>query len=153
MTVLFPVGSATSPSERDFPLDSEGTQSDPIPERSPLRNRARPTDTQLAESPPETGGPEPLRRERVERSRRELTCEIVFWRGYRQARFYACVLEETGEPLAVAESPAFRSPGTSMPDRTEATVAAHDALTEALLSDGWELVRKGPGWYQAKFRR
>lgn len=118
-----------------------------------MRSRARPTHAPLTETPREVGGPEPLRSERIEWNRRELTCEIVFWRGYRQARFYACVLEESGEPLAVAESPAFRSPGTNIPDRTEATVAAHDTLTDALLNDGWELVRKGPGWYQAKFRQ
>lgn len=82
-----------------------------------------------------------------------ITCEIVFWRGYRKARFYACVFDEAGEPLALAESPEFRSPGKDFPDQTDATVAAHDALTESLLAEGWELVRRGPGWYQAKFRR
>jgi hypothetical protein len=82
-----------------------------------------------------------------------VTCEIVFWRGYRKARFYACVFDQAGERLALAESPEFRSPGKDFPDQTESTVAAHDRLTEQLLAEGWELLRKGPGWYQAKFRR
>lgn len=82
-----------------------------------------------------------------------VTCQVVFWRGYRKARFYACIFDDAGEPLALAESPAFRSPGKDVPERTEASVAAHDGLTALLLADGWELVRKGPGWYQATFRR
>ncbi len=151
MPVPLPAAAASSAADR--PFDSQGTQSDPILARNPLGNRARPTDVLSTGSPHETGGAEPLRRGRIEWSRDEIACEIVFWRGYRQARFYACVLDKAGEPLAVAESPAFRSPGTNTPDRTDATVAAHDALTEALLSDGWELVRKGPGWYHATFRR
>ena len=80
-----------------------------------------------------------------------MTCEIVFWRGYRKARFYACVFDDGGKPLALAESPEFRSSGKDFPDQTESTVAAHDRLTEQLLAEGWELIRKGPGWYQATF--
>jgi hypothetical protein len=82
-----------------------------------------------------------------------VTCEIVFWRGYRKARFYACTLDHAGELVALAESPAFRSPGKDIPDRADGAVEAHEALTELLLSDGWQLARRGPGWYQATFSR
>lgn len=81
------------------------------------------------------------------------TCQIVFWRGYRKARFYACVFDEADEPFAFAESPAFKAPRTPLPDATEQAVAAHDALTESLSQEGWDLVAKGPGWYDATFRR
>lgn len=82
-----------------------------------------------------------------------VTCQIVFWRGYRKARFYACVFDDSDQPFALVESPAFRAPRTPFPDQTERAVAAHDALTDLLIREGWTVVLKGPGWYEATFGR
>jgi hypothetical protein len=86
----------------------------------------------------------------------EEICEIAVWRGYAKSRFYGRldtpVLPGETE-LAVAESPPFRFRGNGQPDRTEAAQAAHDALVEKLVADGWELDDPGDAWYASRFRR
>lgn len=83
----------------------------------------------------------------------ELTCEIVFWRGYRKSAFYAQIFDEAGEPLAVAESPYFRSSGNGTPDATDEAEAAYDDLCERLERDGWNWVDQGSTWYGDIFQR
>jgi hypothetical protein len=81
-----------------------------------------------------------------------LTCEVIFWRGYWKAKFYACTRNEFGEQLAIAESPFFRPHSKTNPERTDSAVRAHDELSSTLIESGWECVRTGPAWYQARFQ-
>ena len=83
----------------------------------------------------------------------EEICEIMVWRGYAKARFYARLdLDETDE-FAVAESPSFRFQGNGTPADTEAARAAHRALVEKLRGKGWEKEDISGPWYAARFRR
>jgi hypothetical protein len=82
---------------------------------------------------------------------REQTCDILFWRGYRKAAFYARTFDETGEAVAVAESPFFRPQGTGAPEPTEAAKAAYDALRSQLVAAGWEPVSTGDAWFDETF--
>jgi hypothetical protein len=86
-------------------------------------------------------------------ARTELICEIVFWRGYRKAAFYARIFDEADEPLAVAESSFFRYSGNGIPDATAEAESAYDELVERLEQDGWESVDQGTTWYGDVFRR
>ncbi len=83
----------------------------------------------------------------------ELTCEILFWRGYRKARFYARIFNDEGEPLAITQSPFFRPRGNGMPDQTEEAVAAYEELREQLERDGWKHVDEGESWFRQTFSR
>jgi hypothetical protein len=83
----------------------------------------------------------------------ELICEIVFWRGYRKAAFYARIFDEAGEALAVAESPFFRFSGNGIPDATAESESAYEDLVERLEHDGWESLDHGSTWYGHFFRR
>ena len=83
----------------------------------------------------------------------EEVCEILVWRGYAKARFYARLeLDETDE-FAVAESPSFRFHGNGTPENTEAARAAHRTLVEKLRAKGWEQEETTGPWYAARFRR
>jgi hypothetical protein len=82
----------------------------------------------------------------------EQTCDILFWRGYRKAAFYGRTFDETGEAVAVAESPFFRPQGNGAPDPTEAAKAAYEALRSQLIAAGWEPVAAGDDWFDETFR-
>jgi hypothetical protein len=82
----------------------------------------------------------------------EQTCDILFWRGYRKAAFYGRTFDETGEAVAVAESPFFRPQGNGAPDPTEAAKAAYEALRSQLIVAGWEPVTAGDDWFDETFR-
>jgi hypothetical protein len=82
----------------------------------------------------------------------EQTCDILFWRGYRKAAFYGRTFDETGEAVAVAESPFFRPQGNGAPDPTEAAKAAYEVLRSQLIAAGWEPVAAGSDWYDETFR-
>jgi hypothetical protein len=79
-------------------------------------------------------------------------CDILFWRGYRKAAFYGRTFDETGEPVAVAESPFFRPQGNGAPEPTEAAKAAYEALRSELIAAGWEPVAAGDDWFDETFR-
>jgi hypothetical protein len=83
----------------------------------------------------------------------DLTCEILFWRGYRKATFYARIFSDEGEPLAVAQSPSFRARGNGTPDKTEEAVAAYQALREQLEQAGWEHAGSGRAWFAEVYSR
>lgn len=81
-------------------------------------------------------------------------CQIAVWRGYAKSCFYARLQQpEADEEFAVAESPRFRLRGNGAPERTEATEAAHLALLQALLADGWKLDGAADPWYASRLRR
>jgi hypothetical protein len=82
----------------------------------------------------------------------EQTCDILFWRGYRKAAFYGRTFDETGEAVAVAESPFFRPQGNGVPEPTEAAKAAYEALRSQLIAAGWEPVAAGNDWCDETFR-
>jgi len=84
--------------------------------------------------------------------RAEQMCDILFWRGYRKAAFYGRTFDETGEPVAVAESPFFRPQGNGAPEPTEAAKAAYEALRSELIAAGWEPVAAGDDWFDETFR-
>lgn len=115
------------------PVEPPGTEDPPLVEETAPRI----ADTAAAPAPAPTG----------------LTCDIVFWRGYRKAAFYARVFDETGEPLAVAESAFFRSHGNGSPERTGEAEAAYNDLRARLIRDGWQPVGAGGAWYEETFRR
>ena len=83
----------------------------------------------------------------------ELTCDVLFWRGYLKSAFYARVFSDDGEPLAVAESPFFRARGNGIPDETDEAVAAYQALRDRLESGGWQHVVAGETWFADTFAR
>lgn len=82
----------------------------------------------------------------------ELTCEIMFWRGYRKAAFYARTYV-ADEEVAVAESPLFRARGNGLPEPTLEAEEAYTALCEQLEREGWKLVDSGESWFGDIFRR
>jgi hypothetical protein len=83
----------------------------------------------------------------------DLTCEIVFWRGYREATFYARIFSDDGEPLAVAQSPSFRARGNGTPEETDEAIAAYQALREQLELTGWDRVADGDAWFGGVYGR
>jgi hypothetical protein len=83
-----------------------------------------------------------------------LTCQIVYWRGYRKSAFYARAFDKEGYEVALAESPVFKTRGKDGPDRTDdEAIAAHQALVAQLTSDGWELAGGGSTWFDQTLRR
>jgi hypothetical protein len=83
----------------------------------------------------------------------EELCEILVWRGYAKARFYARLDVDDTDDFAVAESPTFRFHGNGTPEDTRAARDAHRALVEKLLAKGWEQDDASGPWYAARFRR
>src|SRR5207249_2062059 len=81
----------------------------------------------------------------------EVTCDVLFWRGYVKSAFYARVFSDDGEPLAVAESPFFRARGNGIPDETDEAVAAYQALRDRLESAGWQHLVAGETWFADTF--
>jgi hypothetical protein len=82
----------------------------------------------------------------------EKTCDILFWRGYRKAAFFGRTFDETGEAVAVAESPFFKPQGNGTPEPTETAKAAYDALRSELIAAGWEPIAAGGDWFDETFR-
>ena len=81
------------------------------------------------------------------------SCEIVWWRGYVTGRFYAYAGDPPAREL-IAESPAVRSRSSAPPERTEAAVAALDALIERLAEAGWQVEdRQVDPWFGLRLSR
>ncbi len=109
-----------------------------------------PSQQQAPEAPPVTvEEPEP---QRLAAEPAELTCEIMVWRGYRKAAFYARTYVGD-EEVAVAESPLFRARGNGLPEPTLEAEEAYNALCERLEREGWKLVDSGETWFGHTFRR
>jgi hypothetical protein len=122
------------------------------PPRRPRAKRPRPAER--AASPARTPAVEETSApEREVPPLDDLTCEILFWRGYRKATFYARIFSDEGEPLAVAQSPSFRAQGNGTPERTEEAVAAYQALREQLEQTGWEHAGSGRAWFADVYSR
>jgi hypothetical protein len=117
----------------------------PPPARTaPIRE---PVEQPIARAPePEVEQPEPVPLE-------DLICEILFWRGYRKATFYARIFSDDGEPLALAQSSEFRARGNGTPEQTEEAVAAYEELRARLEQWGWQHVRSGRAWFGDVFTR
>jgi hypothetical protein len=114
-----------------------------IPAPPPARATpiAEPVEEPIAREPePEVEQPEPVPLE-------NLTCEILFWRGYRKATFYARIFSDDGEPLALAQSPSFRARGNGTPEESDEAVAAYQALRAQLEQWGWRHVGSGRAWF------
>jgi hypothetical protein len=110
----------------------------PIPE---------PVEEPIARAPePEVEQPEPIPLD-------DLTCEILLWRGYRKATFYARIFSDDGEPLALAQSSEFRARGNGTPEQTEEAVAAYQELRARLEQWGWQHVGSGRAWFDDVFTR
>jgi hypothetical protein len=83
----------------------------------------------------------------------DVTCQIAYWRGYVKSAFYARAFDESGQEVALAESPRFRAQGKDLPDQTEQAVAAHEELTAQLANEGWEADGRDATWFGRTFRR
>jgi hypothetical protein len=81
------------------------------------------------------------------------TCQVAYWRGYRKAAFYARAFDEEGYEVALAESPLFKARGNGVPERTEQSVAAYEALIAQLAKDGWEPIGGTDNWFGQTLRR
>ena len=134
-------GSASARPAAAKPQSKEPPRPEPkIEERAVTRPPAPPQiEEPLAETPAPPAAPA------------EQTCDILFWRGYRKAAFYARTFDETGD-VAVAESPFFRPQGNGKPEPTEAAKAAYEALRSELIALGWEPVAAGDDWFDETFR-
>jgi len=81
------------------------------------------------------------------------SCEIVWWRGYVTGRFHAYA-GAAAERKLIAESPSIRSRSSAPPERTEAAVAALDALIERLSEAGWQVEDDQPEpWFGLRLSR
>jgi hypothetical protein len=154
--------------------DPPGAAATPRPHRRrrKRRNRQRNRPTQKAASampaPPPPARTAPISDPVVETVAREpepeaeveqpaeledLTCEILFWRGYRKATFYARIFSLDGEPLALAQSSEFRARGNGIPEQTEEAVAAYEELRARLEQWGWQHASSGRAWFGDVFTR
>lgn len=121
-----------------MPAPPPTVRATPIPE---------PVEEPIARKPePEVEQPEPIPLE-------DLTCEILFWRGYRKATFYARIFSVDGEPLALAQSSEFRARGNGTPEQTEEAVAAYQELRARLEQWGWRHAGSGDAWFGDVFTR
>lgn len=171
-----PVVLLTPPAEAEPTVKPEqpraATRPSPHARRRKRRKRHRARPTQKAASalpappPPAKTAPirepveEPIAREPEQEAEVEqpdvledLTCEILFWRGYRKATFYARIFSIDGEPLALAQSSEFRARGNGMPERTEEAVAAYEELRARLEHWGWQHVGSRDAWFGDVFTR
>jgi hypothetical protein len=170
-----PVAVMTPPAEAQPTVrpDRPGAAATPRPHarRRKRRKRQRPRPTQKAAStipaPPPARTPpipapleEPIALELEPEAEpplpaplEDLTCEILFWRGYRKATFYARIFSDDGEPLALTQSPSFRSRGNGIPEQTEEAVAAYRVLRAQLEQWGWRHVSSGRAWFEDVFTR
>jgi hypothetical protein len=165
----------TPPAEAEPTLKPEQPRAATRPRparRRKRRNRQRPRPTQKAASvmpappPPARTAPipepveEPIAREPEPQAEVEqpdeledLTCQILFWRGYRKATFYARIFSLDGEPLALAQSSEFRARGNGIPEQTEEAVAAYEELRARLEQWGWQHAGSGDAWFGDVFTR
>lgn len=127
---------------------------------TPARKRARTTHRPVKRvTPPQRAAahvPAPAEVEATESHSDDVAkvaCEIRVWRGYRKANFFACVFSDDGEPLAVAESPSFRSRGNGVPEKTAEAVAAHEQLRVQLEAAGWQYAASGRTWFGDLYSR
>lgn len=76
------------------------------------------------------------------------TCEIRWWRGHAESRFYV-----EGEPPLpeTIESPPFRTYGRGAPMRTSAAHAAHEVVVQSLVAAGWRPNGRGVQWFSGRF--
>jgi hypothetical protein len=170
-----PVVVMTPPAEAEPTMKPEQPRAANRPRparRRKRRNRQRARPTQKAASavpappPPPRTAPipepveEPIAREPEPKAEVEqpdeledLTCEILFWRGYRKATFYARIFSLDGEPLALAQSSEFRARGNGIPEQTEEAVAAYEELRARLEQWGWQHVGSGRAWFGDVFTR
>jgi hypothetical protein len=139
---------ADQPEERDVPKLEPPKAKRPRAKRSRPAERAASSSSAPARAVEETRAPE-----REVPALDDLTCEVLFWRGYRMATFYARIFSDEGEPLAVAQSPSFRAQGNGTPDKTEEAVAAYRALREQLEQTGWERAGSGKAWFADVYSR
>ena len=80
-------------------------------------------------------------------------CTIRWWRGYVNSDFYAVRSTDEEGLDVVATSPPFRWSKAADPPQGGKAAAAHDALVESLLADGWEPHGAPATWYGWEFRR
>jgi hypothetical protein len=80
------------------------------------------------------------------------TCEIDCWRGYVKCDFYARGLTPTWDE-EVGRSPSFWWWHRDPPPQERSALAAHEALVERLLADGWVPTGTRRPWYAQRFRR
>ena len=76
------------------------------------------------------------------------TCEIRWWRGPAESRFYV-----EGEPPLpeTIESPPFRAYGRGAPMRTSAAHSAHEVVVQSLVAAGWRPNGRGVQWFSGRF--
>lgn len=78
------------------------------------------------------------------------TCEIRWWRGRAESRFYG----DAEPPLPVPiESPAFRARGRSAPEKNSSALAAHEVVVQGLAAAGWQPDGHGSLWFSDRFKR
>jgi uncharacterized protein len=77
-------------------------------------------------------------------------CEIVCWRGYFKADFYA---RQVGSDDEIERSPMFRWRHDDPPPREGKFLAAHERLVSRLVNDGWQPLGEARPWYAQRFRR
>lgn len=109
----------------------------------------------LSERPPMDVSPLPQTAPPAAPPTEEL-CEIALWRGYTRSRFYArldVAARLDAEGCAVGESTPFRFSGNGTLEQTEAAEAAHRALVEQLMAQGWKPCDSRGPWYAARFIR
>jgi len=158
---------ATAPPEPEPEPEPVAEAVEPVPEprakpapAKPARKRA-PTKHRPVKrvAPPQRAAahaPAPVELEATEPPSEDaatVACEIRVWRGYRKANFFACVLGDDGEPLAVAESPFFRAHGNGVPDKTADAIAAHEQLRAQLEAAGWRYAASGRTWFGDLYSR
>ncbi len=139
--------------EVEQPEERPAPKLDPPQAKRPRARRSHPAERAALSAPVPAVEEETVEPEPEVSSLDDLTCEILFWRGYRKATFYARIFSDEGEPLAVAQSPSFRAQGNGTPDKTEEAVAAYQALREQLEQTGWEHAGSGRAWFAEMYSR
>lgn len=153
--VAGPVEAAVAAAPASIPRLHEQPAPRPAGQWSKQRARTRPTHPPAAhrQQPPRRHEPEAPPAQPEPPDPAEVTCDVLFWRGYLKSAFYARVFSDDGEPLAVAESPFFRARGNGIPDESDEALAAYRALRARLESAGWQHVAAGETWFADRFAR
>jgi hypothetical protein len=76
-------------------------------------------------------------------------CEVRWWRGYVESRFFA-VATDAGADVTVALSPPFRWRKGKPPPETPEAAAALRALVGSLEHKGWKVVGRGEEWFAVR---
>jgi hypothetical protein len=82
----------------------------------------------------------------------EYECEIRWWRGYAKSCFFAATSDPSPNGIDRV-SPFFWSLRMASPAKDGGVAAAHKALVEQLLGEGWEPAGLGAQWYERRFTR